>query len=111
MLSDEQVVVEAFPESWRSQPDGSVISKASSEGYTWLVTCDKRMPFQQNLDGRTIAVLILPTPRVPEVEKIQNNIRKILRKPVAGNFILLDSAGFPVGAPTPHLLGPVKRID
>lgn len=109
VLSDEGIVVDAFPESWRSLPDGAVIANAVEQRYAWLITCDKRMVFQQNLSGRAISVLILPTPKAPEVERIQNNVREALRKPVSGHFIILDADGLPVGKPTPHLAGPARR--
>lgn len=109
VLSDQQIVVDTFPESWRSLSDGAVIAKAVGQGYAWLITCDKRMAFQQNLSGGPISVLVLPTPRVPEVERIQRNVRAVLRKPVPGHFVILDADGLPIGKPTPHLAGPAKR--
>lgn len=111
VLSDERITIDAFPESWRSQPDGAVIVNAIRLGYAWLLTCDKRMAFQQNLSGRAISVLVLPTPRVPEIERIQRNVRAVLRKPVPGNFVILNTDGSPAGKPIPHLAGPTKRTS
>jgi hypothetical protein len=109
VLSDERVVVDAFPESWRSLSDGAVIANAIGKGYAWLITCDKRMAFQQNLFGSTISVLVLPTPRVPDLERIQRNVRAALGKPVPGHFVILDTDGLLIGRPVPHLAGPAKR--
>jgi hypothetical protein len=108
-LSDEEVVVDAFPEDWRSLPDGAMIANAIERGYAWLITCDKRMAFQQNLSGRAIAVLVLPTPRAPEIERIQRNVRAALRAPLPGHFVILDGVGLPIGKPAAHLAGSAKR--
>jgi hypothetical protein len=88
-----------------------VIRSAIEMGYAWLITCDKRMPYQQNLSGLAISVLVLPTPRAPEILRIQQRVRAALRTPTPGNFIILDSDGFPVGKPAAHLAGPAKRIS
>jgi hypothetical protein len=109
VLSDELIVVDTFPESWRSLSDGAVIANAIGESYAWLITCDKRMAFQQNLSRSAISVLVLPTPRVPEVERIQRNVRAVLRKPVPGHFVILDTDGMPIGRPMSHLAGQAKR--
>ena len=110
VLSNEQIAVDIFPERWRSLSDGAVITNAIAEGYARLITCDKRMAFQQNLSGSAISVLVLPTPRVPEMERIQRNVRAVLRKPVPGHFVILDADGLLIGKPMSHLTGPAKRI-
>jgi hypothetical protein len=109
ILSNEDIVVDEFPDSWRSLPDGAVITKAAGQGYDWLLTCDKRMAFQQNLAGNSISVLVLPTTRVPDLERIKRNIHATLRKPLPGHFVFLDNTGAPFGKPSPHLVGPAKR--
>jgi hypothetical protein len=108
-FSDETVVADAFPEGWRSLPDRSVIANAIEAGYDWLITCDKSMPFQQNLSGRPISVLVLPTPRAPELVRIKRAVRLALRTPVPEHFIALDSDGLPIGDPAAHFAGPTKR--
>ena len=110
VLSDNQIRVDQFPERWRSLSDGALISKAVAKGYAWLITCDKRMAYQQNLKDSAISVLVLPTPRVPEIERIRHDVLDVLLWPLPGNFILLDSDGSPIGKPAPHLAGPTKRI-
>lgn len=110
VLSDEAIGVDQFPERWRSLSDGDLISKAIAERYDWLITCDKRMAYQQNLKDRAISVLVLPTPRVPEIERIKRDVLEVLRQPLPGNFILLDSNGSLVGKPASHLAGATKRI-
>lgn len=96
------VLVEPFPDDWRSLSDGAVLRAANVMGYDWLITCDKNMPFQQNLAGSAVCALILPMPRLPEIERIRQSLHKVLRKPVPGHFILLDMDGRRGGDPSPH---------
>jgi hypothetical protein len=111
ILSDEWIVIDAFPDNWRSLPDSAVIVNAAENGYAWLITSDKRMAFQQNLSRRTISVLVLPTPRAPEIERIQRKVKAALRKPVPGHFIILGTDGLPVGKPAAHLARPPKWMS
>lgn len=109
ILADEHIVVDHFPEDWRALPDGALIKMAAKAGYDWLVTCDKRMPFQQNLFGHTISVLVLPTPRVPDLTWIRDRVLAALLAPLPGNFIRLDTSGLPFEKPAPHIVGSARR--
>ncbi|MEX0957416.1 MAG: hypothetical protein WDZ83_19650 [Rhizobiaceae bacterium] len=85
--------------------DGSVLDRAAEAGFDWLITCDKKMPFQQNLAGRTISVLILPSPRLPIIEHLSKTLRETLTNPVPGHFVHVDDTGRPTGKPASHLQG------
>lgn len=52
--------------------NGELLSAAESAGFEVIVTVDQNIPFQQDLDGRAIAVLILcaPTNRLEDLQKI-----------------------------------------
>lgn len=105
ILSVDGAAVEPFPDAWRSLADGEILDRAGREGFRWLVTCDKKMPYQQNLTGRTIAVLVLPSQRLPVLEALRGPIRDALSVPVPGHFVLLDEQGSVDHAPLPHFPG------
>lgn len=100
LMNDGEVDVATFPDEWRSLPDGRIAA-----GYDWLITCDKQMPFQQNLSGKPLAVLVLPTPRMLELQQIRSALRVALSAPVPGHFIVLNGKGTPSGEPAPHVTG------
>ncbi len=105
LLSTEERPVDLFPGDWRSLDDGSLIRRADTLGYRWLVTGDRKMPYQQNLRGKTISVLVLDSPRLPLVQAISGSIRDVLVSPVPGHFVHLDAHGRVDGSPSPHLQG------
>ena len=52
--------------------NGDLLTAAEAAGFDAIITIDQSIPFQQNLSGRTIAVLILcaPTNRLTDLRKI-----------------------------------------
>ena len=45
--------------SWHTLSNGELLDRAENEGYQLLITADQRIPYQQNLSRRNIAVLII----------------------------------------------------
>ncbi len=97
--------VESFPPAWRSLSDGEVLDRAEMAGFRWLITCDKKMPYQQNLRARKIAVLVLPSQRLPVLETLVVPIRQMLSAPVPGHFVVLNDEGRSHSDPLPHFPG------
>lgn len=110
ILSTAGSRVEPFPPGWRSFSDSEVLTHAERAGFRWLVTCDKKMPYQQNLRGRRIAVLVLPSQRLPVLEALAVPVSHVLSVPVPGHFVILNDEGKSDGGPTPHIPGK-KRLE
>lgn len=51
----------ASTRGWAAKSNGVLLDEAEQAGFDILLTCDQSLPYQQNLHGRTIAVVILPT--------------------------------------------------
>jgi len=105
VISNHEVSVDQLPANWRSSPDGDLLDLLSRHAYDWLITCDKRMPYQQNLARRSVSVLVLPTQLLAEIGLLRDKIREALAAPVKGKFVVLDKSGEPQGTPVPHLQG------
>ena len=52
---------------WQELVNGALIASAEDAGFDVLVTCDKNWPYQQNLAGRCIAIVVLPTNAWPHL--------------------------------------------
>jgi hypothetical protein len=52
--------------------NGNLLAAAEAAGFEVIITVDQNIPFQQNLESRTIAMLILcaPTNRLRDLQKI-----------------------------------------
>lgn len=111
LMNDGEINVVLFPDEWRSLPDGRLLTLAIAGGYDWLVTCDKQMPFQQNLSGKPLAVLVLPSPRIIELERMRPALLAALRKPAPGRFVILDDQGCPSGEPVPLIIGRTRKTN
>jgi hypothetical protein len=57
-LRDHEVT-EARKRGWERISNGELLKLAASVGFDLLLTTDKRMRYQQNLSGRTIAIIVL----------------------------------------------------
>lgn len=58
----------AEQERWKSLKNGDLLSVAQSSGFEVFLTTDKNIRYQQNLVGRTIAIVVIgrPTWPIPE---------------------------------------------
>jgi len=61
-------VTTAFECGWQELSNGDLISAAERAGYDVLVTTDKNLKYQQNLSGRRLAVVVLPTTRWKKIQ-------------------------------------------
>jgi hypothetical protein len=52
---------------WAELDNGAMVAAAES-GFDALVTTDRNLRYQQNLTGRVLAILILPTNSWPKIQ-------------------------------------------
>ena len=72
---DGHKVSTAFDHGWQALANGDLIRAAEEAGFDALLTTDKNLKYQQNLTGRRIAIVVLPT---TSWKKIQLNIDAII---------------------------------
>jgi hypothetical protein len=53
--------VTPYPQSWKQTKNGELLELAERHGYDILITSDKNMYAQQNLRGRNISIVVIPT--------------------------------------------------
>jgi hypothetical protein len=62
----QHTVATAYELGWTELDNGRLLTAAESE-FNALVTTDKNLRYQQNLAGRRLAILVLPTANWPEL--------------------------------------------
>ncbi len=62
------IVTKAKDRGWDTLNNGDLLNVAEASGFDVLVTTDKNIRYQQNLEGRRIAVVVLSTPQWPVVK-------------------------------------------
>jgi predicted nuclease of predicted toxin-antitoxin system len=71
----EHEVSTAFEKSWSDLKNGELLQQAEEEDFEVLVTTDQNLRYQQNLQERKIAIVVLMSTSWP---KIQKNILAVI---------------------------------
>jgi hypothetical protein len=58
-LIDHHAVTETRARGWEELENGVLLTEAEAAGFDVLLTTDKNLRYQQNLAGRTIAIVVL----------------------------------------------------
>jgi hypothetical protein len=79
----------ALEMGWSELDNGRLLSAAES-AFDVLVTTDRNLRHQQNLGGRSLAILVLPTTRWPRIREHAREIVKAIEALGKGQLIELD---------------------
>lgn len=80
----------AFERGWQALQNGDLLAIAEAEGFDAIVSTDKNLRYQQNLSGRRLAILILPTTSWPVLRQHIARIAEAADKLTAGAYAELD---------------------
>lgn len=58
----------AYEQGWSTVTNGDLIQLAEQRGYQLLIATDTNLRYQQNLQSRTIAILVLTTTSWPRIK-------------------------------------------
>jgi len=83
-------VTTAFERGWSVLKNGELIAAAESGGYEALVTTDKNLKYQQNLTGRSLAIVVLWTTSWPKIQKSLPRVRTAVDQATKGSYTALD---------------------
>jgi hypothetical protein len=70
------LVETAYEKGWSSLKNGELLTVADAEGFDALLTTDQNLRYQQNLLGRRVSVVVLPTTSWP---RIKNNASLVVQ--------------------------------
>ena len=74
---------------WRGILNGELLQIAE-ELFDVFILADKNMRYQQNMDGRRIATIELPTNRWPLLLPLAPRISAVVQNARAGEYIIVD---------------------
>jgi len=83
-------VTTAFEKGWGHLENGSLLREAEANGFEALVTTDQNLKYQQNLRGRKIAILVLPTTSWPKIQQHANEVVTAVNALMPGEYLELD---------------------
>jgi hypothetical protein len=82
---DGHVVATAYELGWSTLTNGDLILLAEKEGYELLITTDTNLRYQQNLQERAIAILVLTTTSWPRIRKVTDRIQAAIAAIASGD--------------------------
>ncbi len=78
-------VATAYERGWSGLSNGDLLAAAEAE-FDLFVTTDQNLGYQQNLTGRRLAILVLPTTRWPEIQRHTSEIASVVAAIGPGEF-------------------------
>jgi hypothetical protein len=76
----------AFELGWSRLRNGELLDAAEGEGFAVLVTTDSKLKFQQNLDSRRIAIVVLLSTSWPRIEKVTASVASAIATATPGSY-------------------------
>ena len=74
---------------WAQLENGGLLAEAE-KAFDAFITTDKNLRYQQNLAGRRLAILVLPTTSWPEIQKHLGLVSDTVNALKPGDFIELE---------------------
>ena len=75
---------------WSTLSNGELLRVAEASGFEALLTTDKSLVYQQNLSGRTIAIVVIGNAQWPVLRLHINKVLEVLTTAVPGSYSLVE---------------------
>jgi predicted nuclease of predicted toxin-antitoxin system len=83
-------VEEARMRGWDQLINGELIAMAEQAGFEVMVTADKNIRYQQNLEARKIALVVLENSQWPMVKLVAEKIAAAVNAARPGSYVEVD---------------------
>jgi hypothetical protein len=80
-------ITRARQRGWDRLSNGDLLAEAERAGFDVFLTADKNIQYQQNLEGRKIAVVVLSTPQWPMVRLHVEKIAAAVNAATPGSYV------------------------
>lgn len=89
-LLEGHTVEEASTLGWDTLGNGELLRAAESAGFQVLITTDQNLPYQQNLTGRKIGVVVLSSARWRLIERAAARVVAAVSKVNPGTYLVVE---------------------
>ena len=79
----------AYEMGWATLSNGDLLA-ATEKSFDAFITTDQNLRYQQNLTGRRLAILVLPTTSWPEIQRHTNKVVDAVNALKPGDFVELQ---------------------
>jgi hypothetical protein len=82
-----------YPNDWKQTKNGELLTPAEDRGFDILVTSDKNIYSQQNLRGRSLAIIVLPTNLRRHVMARAADVADTITRIASGQYVVIEPSG------------------
>jgi predicted nuclease of predicted toxin-antitoxin system len=82
-----------YPNEWKQITNGELLRLAEEAGFAILVTNDRSIYAQQNLRGRKLSIIVLPTNLRREIVGRAADVVDTIRRIDAGQHVTMEPSG------------------
>jgi hypothetical protein len=79
-------VVEAIERGWERLSNGELIAAAEAAGFDVLLTTDKNIRYQQNLEGRKLAFVVIGNQQWPTLRRYVEKVVAAVNSAKPGSY-------------------------
>ena len=76
----------AYERGWGSLQNGELLSQAEANGFEVLVTTDRNLKYQQNLNTRRISIVVLTTTSWPRIQRSIAAVVEAIESAAPGSY-------------------------
>jgi predicted nuclease of predicted toxin-antitoxin system len=92
----------AAQQGWDTLKNGELLAAAEADGFDVLLTTDKNMPYQQNLAGRKIAVVVLGLQQWPSLRPNVRRVVEAIKAAIPGSYTEVEFPSEPGSSHPEH---------
>ena len=89
MLARHEVET-AHERGWSQLTNGELLDAAEREGFAVVVTTDTNLKYQQNLESRRLAVVVLTTTSWPRIQRLVGAVVAAVDGATAGSYVEVE---------------------
>jgi hypothetical protein len=82
----DHTVIQAKARGWDRLSNGKLLQAAEEAGFDVLLTTDKNIRYQQNLEGRSMAIVVLGNPQRPAVHRHMDRVVAAVNAATPGSY-------------------------
>ena len=87
-------VATAYEMGWATLSNGDLLA-AAEKAFDVFITTDQNLRYQQNLNGRRLAILVLLTTSWPAIQKHKDKVAKAVNRADLWNWISINHPSAP----------------
>lgn len=80
-------VTTAYERGWAQLKNGGLLDAAEADGIAVLVTTDTNLKYQQNLDSRRLAIVVLSTTSWPRIQRAVDMVVRVVDEVTVGGYV------------------------